>query len=88
MEFLRAVMRNTWLLCGAIVVTAVVAILSDISSQRAKLHLWDAADLSMVLLVARYLRIVEHDEYRMVIKGMLAAIVMMLVTVYTIGLTP
>lgn len=85
MDFLWAAMRNTRFLCGAIVVTAVVAILSDITSERIALHVWDAADLLMVLLVAIHLRVAEHDESRPVIKGMLFGIVMLLLVMYTVG---
>jgi hypothetical protein len=85
MEFLQAAMRNTRFLCGAIVVTAVVAILSDTISQRITLQLWDAADLLMVLFVAMYLRAAEHDEFRTVIKGMLFGVMMLLVLMYAVG---
>lgn len=83
--FLQAAMRNPRFLCGAIVVTAVVAILSDATSPRVALHVWDAADLLMVLFAAMYLRVAEHDEFRTVIKGMLLCIVMLLVLMYTVG---
>ena len=84
-HFVWAAMRSTRFLCGAIAVTAVVAILSDVSSERITLHLWDAADLLMVLLVAIQLRVAGHDESRPVIKGMLFGIVMLLLVMYTVG---
>ena len=84
MKFLQAAMRDPRVLCAAIAVTAVVALLSDLTSERITLRLWDAADLLMVLFVAMYLRVAEHDELRTGIKGMLACIVMLLVLMYTV----
>jgi len=84
MKFLQAAVRDTRFLCPAIAVTAVVAILSDLTSERITLRLWDAADLLMVLFVAMYLRVSEPDELRTGIKGMLACIVMLLVLMYTV----
>ena len=85
MEFLMSAMRNTSVLCGAIVVSAVIAILADMTSPRITVRLWDGFDLLLVLLVAIYLRVSEHHEFRRLIRGMLYAVTMLLVVMYLVG---
>jgi len=86
MRLVMAAMRSKNFLCGAIWVTAILAILSDTMLERVgihpELHPMDIFDLLMVLLVAIYLRVAEHDRFREVIQGILCVAVLMLVVIY------
>ena len=81
-----AAMRSKSFLCGAIWVTAILAILSDAMLDRLDvhpgLHPMDICDLVMVLLVTSYLRLAESDRFRELIQGILCVAVLMLVVIY------
>ena len=85
MGFVMAALRNTRFLCGAIVVSAVIAMLSDLASPKFTLHLLDIADLSMILLTVRYLHLAEPSQARDCIQGLLSGMVVMLVIMYAVG---
>jgi hypothetical protein len=85
MGFVMAALRNTRFLCGAIVVTAVIAMLSDLSSPKFTLHLLDIADLLLILLTVRYLQLAEPSQTRDCIQGLLSGMVVMLVIMYAVG---
>jgi hypothetical protein len=81
--FVVAALRNQSFLCGAIAVTAVIAMLSDLAAKQFTLHLLDSADLLMLLLAARCLHLTRpDDQLRPLIQGMLRFLVMMLLFVY------
>jgi len=80
-----AAMRNPTFLCVAIVVTAVISMLSDLGLQQVTWHFGDIADLLMILFIVRYLRSAESDEFRWLIRGMLAFLVMMMLIVHIPG---
>ena len=86
MGFVRAALSNTTFLCGAIVVTAAVAMLSDLSevaSGRFILHPLDISDLLLLLFITRYLQCTEADyPARGLVKGMLFILEMMLSITY------
>ncbi|HEY7541830.1 MAG TPA: hypothetical protein VIF11_16920 [Methylomirabilota bacterium] len=84
MRLVMAAMRSKRLLCAAIWVTTILAITSDMLGPDVHpgLHLMDICDLSMVLLVAIYLRLAERDRFSEVIQGMLSVAVLMLVVIY------
>jgi len=89
MGFLRAALGNKNILCGAIVVVAVVSMLWDLQEVEQGpfiLHPMDISHPLLVLLVATYLyRIETDDQARGLIKGMLVAVVMMLSIMYVFG---
>ena len=81
-----AIRKRPAFLCIPIVLTAAIAILGDLESQKVVLHATDLADVSLVLLVAVYLRLATADEYRGILKGMLYAVVMLMIVMYaTLG---
>jgi len=87
MGFVMAALSSTTFLCGAIVVTAAVAMLTDVpelASGRFVLHPGDIADLALVLLVARFLHCTEGNDHqaRGLITGLLFVLAMMLSIMY------
>jgi hypothetical protein len=66
-------------------VTAVIAMLSDLSSPKFTLHLLDIADLLLILLTVRYLHLAEPGQARDCIQGLLSGLVVMLVIMYAVG---
>jgi hypothetical protein len=85
MRRVMAAMQSKRLLCAAIWATTILAIMSDMLGGldvHPGLHLMDICDLSMVLLVAIYLRLAERDRFSEVIQGMLSVAVLMLVVIY------
>jgi hypothetical protein len=72
-----AAMRNRTFLCVAIIVNAVAVMLA--ASEGIKFDLWDICELLMMLLVAVYLRVAEYDDFRPLIKGLLASMAFMTV---------
>jgi hypothetical protein len=85
MSFVTAAMRNPTFLCAAIVVTAVISMLSDLGLKELTWHFHDIADLLTILFVVRYLRSAEGGEFRWLIRGMLALLVMMMLIVHIPG---
>lgn len=88
MGFVMAALRNTTFLCGAIVVTAAVMMLGDLSELAAGPLILAPVDIShplLILLVARYLHCVEGDaDSRGLIKGVLCALVLMFSIMYVV----
>jgi len=86
MRLAMAAFSNTSFLCGAIVVTAVVLMLGDLSEVVEGpliLHPVDISHPLLALLVARYLQCAEgNDQARGLIKGMLFMFVMMMSVMY------
>ena len=81
-----AIRKRPGLLCVPIVVTAVIAVLGDLESEKVVLHLTDLADVLMVVLVAIYLRNTEGDQLRGVLNGLLYGVVMLMIVMYcTLG---
>ena len=86
MSFMVAALRNRTFLCAAIVVSAVVVIMADMFSERLPLlEGWDAFELLMVLLVAMYLPVAEHDEFRELTRGFLYLLPFMMVIAHIFG---
>src|SRR5215472_17032454 len=84
MGFVSVALRNRTFLCAAIVVTAVIVILSD--GQGVKWDLWDIFELLMLLFGIAYLRAAEPDEeFRVLVRGMLFALLGMMVVAHIFG---
>jgi len=74
MSFVVAAMRNRTFLCAAIIVNAVLVMVGDFEA--IKWDLWDVCEVLLVLFVIAYLRVAEPDEeFRVLIRGMLLAVV-------------
>ena len=85
MGLVMAALSNTSFLCGAIVVTGIIAMASDLLSKGFTFHFWDISDVFLVLLAGRYLHLAKADQWEPCIQGMLCVLVMMLSIMYVFG---